>query len=226
MTEYRAHEQPLLTSLLGEAASWTLESDLLHFDGHTAVVRVTLRLDLQTVSALGSASTDEGAPPVEQAEDRALTRLLARLGRASIPAEPARPALAGTFSPSGIDDLLTPAPPEPPPPPPLETVQPPFTASSLSEELPVSVVSPTPPAGQPLAKNAAAQTAGRSRSIRQTEWDSFWRWARSMGIRSRPEIEELLGQSIEGLSPREVRTALEAKLAQRHAGTSQGTSLR
>jgi hypothetical protein len=225
MTEYQTHAQPLLTSLLGDMASWTLESDLLHFDGHTAVVRVTLRLDLQTVSALGSASADEGAPPVELAEDRALTRLLARLGRMHRPAEPARPALAGTFSPSGIDDLLTPAPSEPVPPPPLEPTQPPFAASSLSDELPANIGT-SMTTNQSLTTNAVGNTAGRSRSIRQTEWDSFWRWARSMGMRSRPDVEEVLGQSIEGLSPREVRTALEAKLAQRHADTSPRTSLR
>jgi hypothetical protein len=40
-------------------------------------------------------------------------------------------------------------------------------------------------------------------------WNEFWPWARRRGYRDKAMVEETLGRSIDGMTPREVRSALQ-----------------
>lgn len=44
--------------------------------------------------------------------------------------------------------------------------------------------------------------------LEDVSWTAFWQWARSKGLKTKPEIEEKIGRSADGMNPGEIRQAL------------------
>jgi hypothetical protein len=58
----------------------------------------------------------------------------------------------------------------------------------------------------------------------RAEWDEFWRWARSIGYMSRQQLEELFEHPLDGMTPREVREALNDYLERNNLSPEAGES--
>jgi hypothetical protein len=69
--------------------------------------------------------------------------------------------------------------------------------------------SPEAPAAQrPGAPARPAQVQrpqGEQPAIEDYSWNAFWKWAREQGFSSREDLERVIGQPIEGLTPADVR---------------------
>jgi len=48
--------------------------------------------------------------------------------------------------------------------------------------------------------------------LEDVSWTEFWKWARPRGFESREAVIEAIGETIDGMTPREVREALVAFL--------------
>lgn len=195
-----------------------------------------------SVSALGSAGAGESPRWVELAENRALLRALSLLGyqaaehwAARPSAEPETPALsAPSNQPSSWDQAI-----ERPEPVrreaqvarPVEPVGvaplpgrsdgtgqvPPETglAGGIARER-GAPLAPSTQTARPAAgpEEASRRESKEPRSATRSDygWDEFWRWARARGFSRKDQIAEALGYSVEGLTPRELRAALETRL--------------
>ncbi|GBD16456.1 hypothetical protein HRbin26_01354 [bacterium HR26] len=196
-------------------------------------------------SALGSAGAGESPRWVELAENRALLRALSLLGyeaaerRTARPsAEPETPALsAPSNQPSSWDQAIerpepvrreaqVARPSEPVRVGPLPgrsdgTGQAPSETGppgGIGRERGTPLVPSTQTARPAIGPEEASRRESREpRSATRSDygWDEFWRWARARGFSRKDQIAEALGYSVEDLTPRELRAALEAHLRER-----------
>jgi len=51
-------------------------------------------------------------------------------------------------------------------------------------------------------------------NLADVSWTEFWKWARSRGYDSREMINEAIGRSMDGLTPRDVRQLLQRELGE------------
>jgi hypothetical protein len=51
-------------------------------------------------------------------------------------------------------------------------------------------------------------------SLADVSWTEFWKWARSRGYDSREMINDTIGRSMDGLTPRDVRQMLRRELGE------------
>lgn len=65
----------------------------------------------------------------------------------------------------------------------------------------------TPPSSDNEFDETGDEEAREAEPV-DSDWTSFWRWARRKGFNNREEIEQALGQTIRGLTPRELRGLL------------------
>lgn len=96
--------------------------------------------------------------------------------------------------------------------------QPPVPTLEASEERPTVAARPTVtaterparPAISAVPRQAVEPVAEDDEADRaaDTDWTSFWRWARGRGFDNRDAIERAIGQPIRGRTPKELRTLL------------------
>jgi hypothetical protein len=78
----------------------------------------------------------------------------------------------------------------------------------------------------PVRGNAPATNAPRSTlrpvpdppesedNLADVSWTEFWKWARARGYESREMINDTIGRSMDGLTPRDVRQMLQHKIGE------------
>ncbi len=224
-----------LAALRREYPEARLLSELASVPGEHVVVRVTIELPgYGATSALGSATAGESPRWIELAEDRALMRALRRLSYEVAEAQAAHQSaelgtpVRSTFPVEPASRSQTPGPLLSTPREEPAGQAPAPLAPARRGELAVRdrpVEPATDDAGKPErlpGTRATAETAApaehRPASRADTGWDGFWRWARPFGFSRKEQIAEALGRpipEIQGLSPRELRTLVEAHLRER-----------
>jgi hypothetical protein len=174
-----------------EHAQAQIVTDLAQFNETMAVVKATIILPSGAeASGYGSALAADSDEMVERAETKAIGRAMNALGYsvesfdgASEPVrqrtqEPRRAATPATPEPvKTIDDEPEPEPARPASPAPAP---------------------PSPPQAEEAAEDVEADPADYS-------WTAFWRWARPLGFENRGAVEAFLGQTINNLTPGDVR---------------------
>lgn len=195
---------------------------------------ISVRIDIAVND--GPASSGHGvALAIEAAEDRAIVRAAEGLGyREAIAAvADARPAPRSIAPPTPIDE---------PPPAPI-TARPPESAPEPPRDATPRQGTPAPMAGRsgqmgppvmvrpraqvtPVRGNTPGSTPPRSTlrpvpdiaadddNLADVSWTEFWKWARSRGYDSREAINEAIGRSMDGLTPRDVRALVRRELGE------------
>jgi len=150
------------------------------------------------VSALGVIAGGPLDRAIERSEQRALERVL-EIVFSGIAVDESPVAAA----PTPITNRQQPAPPvERRPPAPIRT------------NAPIDIGSgrPNPPIPAPV-RPVAAPTDGEP-SLADYSWTAFWSWARENGLSKQSDIEAIIGQSYENLTPAEVRKLILEKRVQ------------
>lgn len=189
---------------------------------------ISVRVDVSVND--GPASAGHGvALAIEAAEDRAIVRAVEGLGYREV-AE-ARPAPRSIAPPTPIEE---PAPipvrpteshPEPPrDATPRQGTPAPMAGRSGQMGPPVMVrpraqVTPvrgsTPTATPPRSTlRPVPDIAESDDNLADVSWTEFWKWARSRGYDSREAINEAIGRSMDGLTPRDVRALVRRELGE------------
>jgi len=187
----------------------------------------------------GPTATGHGvAPGIEEAEDRGLVRAIESLGYIA-PAVPEKaPGLpVGDAPVIRPEPMIKPTPiseetaAEPKPVTPVTEL--PRTSSPAPEPPRATSPNPAPLAGKsgqmgppvmvrPRQPVRPAQPRGGLHPVpdptedeprlEDVSWTEFWKWARPRGFESREAVIEAIGETIDGMTPREVREALTAFL--------------
>jgi hypothetical protein len=194
---------------------------------------IAVRVSIETQE--GATATGHGvAPGIEEAEDRGLARAIENMGYVA-PAIPekapdrsvsdhpvSRPepmikptpiSEETTAEPKPVKPVTelartTPAPAEPP-----RTTSPnpaPLAGKSGQMGPPVMVrprqpVRPAQPRG---GLHTVPDPTEDEPRLEDVSWTEFWKWARPRGFESREAVIEAIGETIDGMTPREVREAL------------------
>lgn len=188
--DYPVELQRRLQALRRDHPEIDIEVDLAHASDNLVVVKATIRLPIGgAVSSLGTVAGEVGPAAIEQAEQRAIER-----------------ALAIAFPPPAVSEALRPAEPTPIAarqaqsserrgPAPIRTNAP----------IDIGVSRPTPPAAsKPSGESGDAVLADYS-------WTAFWLWAKENGLSKQTDIEAIIGQSYEDLTPAQVRKLIVEK---------------
>jgi hypothetical protein len=186
---YTVEMRRRLALLRREHADAEIDVDLIRADGDAAVVKASIALPgAGSVSALGVIAGEPLDRAIERAEQRALERVL-EIVLAGIDVDESPVAV-----PTPITNRQQPAPPvERRPPAPIRT------------NAPIDIGSgrPNPPAPAPVRPVAAPSDS--EPSLADYSWTAFWSWARENGLSKQSDIEAIIGQSYENLTPAEVR---------------------
>ena len=187
----------------------------------------------------GPAATGHGvAPGIEEAEDRSLVRAIEGLGYIALVASEEAPDLPVREAPDiRPEPMIKPTPiseetaVEPKPVKPVTEL--PRTAPTTPEPPRSTSPNPAPLAGKsgqmgppvmvrPRQPVRPAQPRGGLHTVpdptedeprlEDVSWTEFWKWARPRGFESREAVIEAIGETIDGMTPREVREALVAFL--------------
>lgn len=194
---------------------------------------IAVRVDIAVND--GPAASGHGvALAIEAAEDRAIVRAAEGLGyRESASTVETRPAPRSIAPPTPIEEpALAPIPVRPTEPTPEQPrdatprqgAPAPLAGRSGQMGPPVMVR----PRAQvtPVRGNAPGATPPRSTlrpvpdiaddddNLADVSWTEFWKWARSRGYDSREAINEAIGRSMDGLTPRDVRAMLRRELGE------------
>jgi hypothetical protein len=169
-------------------------TELAQFNETMAVVKATVDLPSGAeASGYGSAVAADGSDMVERAETKAIGRALNVLGYSvesfdGAPAEPRQQASESQREP--VREMSEPV---------RITREP---VEEVEEE-PV----PTPP--RAAAPSPAPPTPETDDEVEvdaaDYSWTAFWRWARPLGFENRGAVEAFLGQTINNLTPGDVR---------------------
>ncbi|MFL5759900.1 MAG: hypothetical protein ACJ789_09175 [Thermomicrobiales bacterium] len=175
-----------------------IRTDLAQFNETLAVVKAMIALPAGAeASGYGSALAADGDEMVERAETKAIGRALNALGYSiesfDGAAEPPRqrtqePQRAATTQPAA-PVAATPEPDE-------KTDEEPEPAPMRPRLATPSPVPPSPP--EAASEEVEIDPADYS-------WTAFWRWARPRGFENRGAVEAFLGQTINNLTPGDVR---------------------
>ena len=198
---------------------------------------IAVRVAVETPD--GPTATGHGvALGIEEAEDRGLVRAIESMGYIA-PAVPEKaPDLpAGDPPGSRPEPIIKPTPisdettTEPKPVKPVTEL--PRTAPATPESPRATSANPAPLAGKsgqmgppvmvrPRQPVRPAQPRGGLHTVpdptedeprlEDVSWTEFWKWARPRGFESREAVIEAIGETIDGMTPREVREALTAIL--------------
>ena len=206
---------------------------VLPSDEALIAVRVSVK------NADGPTATGHGvAPGIEEAEDRGLVRAIEGLGYIAPVVPEKAPDLPVTEAPvSRPEPIVKPTPisdetaVEPKPVKPVTEL--PRTAPAPPEPSRSTSANPAPLAGKsgqmgppvmvrPRQPVRPAQPRGGLHPVpdptedeprlEDVSWTEFWKWARPRGFDSREAVIEAIGETIDGMTPREVREALVAFL--------------
>lgn len=195
---------------------------------------IAVRVDLSVTD--GPASAGHGvALSIEAAEDRAVVRAAEGLGyrEAAVPVAEPRPA-PRSIAPAPLVEETPPAPipvrpaevtPDPPrdatprhgAPAPLAgrsgQMGPPVMVRPRAQVTPVRGTTPsTTPQRSTLRPVPDPPDGGDD--LADVSWTEFWKWARSRGYDSREMINDTIGRSMDGLTPRDVRQMLRRELGE------------
>jgi hypothetical protein len=184
----------------------------------------------------GPASAGHGvALSIEAAEDRAVVRAAEGLGY--------RAAVAPVAEPRPAPRSIAPAPPAEEPPPAPIPVRPTEAAPEPPRDAAPRQGAPAPLAGRsgqmgppvlvrprpqvtPVRGSAPVNSSSRStlrpvpdpasgdENLADVSWTEFWKWARARGYDSREMINEAIGRSMDGLTPRDVRLLLRREIGE------------
>jgi hypothetical protein len=179
-----------LALLRREHPNAEIDVDLIRADGDAAVVKASIAVPgAGSVSALGVIAGEPLDRAIERAEQRALERVL-EIVLSGIAVDDPPAAVA----PTPITNRQQPAPPVERRPP-----------ASIRTNAPIDIGAgrPNPPAPAPVRPVAAP--ADGEPSLADYSWTAFWSWARENGLSKQSDIEAIIGQSYENLTPAEVR---------------------
>ncbi|CAN5337266.1 hypothetical protein BH09CHL1_BH09CHL1_06930 [soil metagenome] len=194
---------------------------------------ISVRVDVAVND--GPASAGHGvALAIEAAEDRAIVRAAEGLGyREAISPVEARPAPRSIAPPTPVEEPVpTPIPvrpteshPEPPRDATPRQGAPAPMAGRSGQMVPPVIVRPRAQV-TPVRGNAPTATSPRSTlrpvpdipesddNLADVSWTEFWKWARARGYDSREAINEAIGRSMDGLTPRDVRALVRRELGE------------
>jgi hypothetical protein len=194
---------------------------------------IAVRVDIAVPD--GPASAGHGAAlAVETAEDRAVVRAAEGLGYREPVAAAAEPRPAPrSIAPIAPAEEAPPAPipvrpadvtPDPPrDAPPRQGAPAPLAGRSGQMGPPVMVrpraqVTPvrgTTPANSPRSTlRPVPDPSDGDDDLADVSWTEFWKWARARGYDSREMINDTIGRSMDGLTPRDVRQMLRHELGE------------
>lgn len=169
-------------------------TELVKFEPQMAIFKATVSLPSGgKATGYGSETAGDFADFIEKAETKAIGRALNALG------------YGAQFSERGEEPAEEPAQAQPPRPvslPPRQSVPAAPAAAPKSSRTP-----------EPSPKTLAAPE--REAELADYSWSAFWPWARERGLNGPREVEILIGQSVAGLSPAELRDLIVAADAQR-----------
>ena len=198
---------------------------------------IAVRVSVKTPD--GPGATGHGAAPgIEEAEDRGLVRAIESVGyRApavpeTVPDPPVSEAPASRPEPmvkptpisdetgaepkpvKPVTELPRSAPATPEPPRATSPNPAPLAGKSGQMGPPVMVrprqpVRPAQPRG---GLHTVPDPTDDEPRLEDVSWTEFWKWARPRGFESREAVIEAIGETIDGMTPREVREALTAFL--------------
>jgi hypothetical protein len=196
---------------------------------------IAVRIDISVPD--GPAAAGHGvAMAIEPAEDRAIVRAAEGLGyRQPVAAQPEpRPAPRSIATAPVAEEPAPPAPipvrpadPAPEPTPARSTTPAPLAGRSGQMGPPVTVRPRTQPT-LVRGSNQPNQNPGNRSTLRpvpdpvdeddgqlaDVSWTEFWKWARSRGYDTREMVNDAIGRSMDGLSPRDVRHLLRQELGE------------
>jgi len=194
---YPIELQRRLALLRREHPAAALDVDLIRADGDLAVVKASISLPgAGSVSSLGVVSGEEIGRAIEQAERRAIERALT-IASSSIPA---------AETPAAIPTPITNRQPPAPQPAPVERRPPAPIRTNAPIDIGASRPAPTAPSTRPQPAPAEGEPV-----LADYSWTAFWSWARENGLTKQGDIEQIIGQSYENLTPAEVRKLILAK---------------
>ena len=188
--------QRKLALLRREHPAAELDVDLIRADGDASVVKASIRIPgAGSISALGVVSGDALDRAIERAEQRAIER-----------------ALAIAFSAIAVDEAPSAAPTpitnRQQPPPSTPVARPP---APIRTNAPIDIGSGRPAQPAPAPTRPASVPSDGEPSLADYSWTAFWSWARENGLSKQADIEQIIGQSYENLTPSEVRKLILAK---------------
>jgi len=198
-----------LQSLLARYPGTVLATELTHIHDDQVVVRAALSLaDGASVSAHAAEPTDssgllDGA--IELAEQRATTRALNLLSDGDALAiatreeHGTRPEVDSTIeggSPPLVVDALRKASLRR-----RDTVEQPRARAPETE---------LPPSAPPIESGSPESEPFDEPDLADYTWTHFWTWARANDLSTKGQVEQRIGQPIDGLTPRDVRLMLHA----------------
>jgi hypothetical protein len=191
-----------LRRLRAEHPDAQIATELIRLDDAIVVIRASITLP-NAGSATGFGATSSGGPAaVETAETRALSRALALLGYGSVvetkpaPAPVAALAPVAPFVPEITREPIRQEPEREPEP-----------VRAVPPTAPVASTSPAPSAPRP----AAPAPIDDDLELADYSWTEFWKWAKTTEYKTKPVVEELIGQSINDLNPAQVRSLMRSK---------------
>jgi hypothetical protein len=198
---------------------------------------IAVRVSIKTPD--GPRATGHGvAPGIEEAEDRGVVRAIESMGYIApvIPERAPEPAVSEAPV-SRPEPIVRPTPiseePAVEPKPVKPVTELPRNAPTPSEPSRSTSANPAPLAGKsgqmgppvmvrPRQPVRPAQPRGGLHTVpdpaedeprlEDVSWTEFWKWARPRGFESRESVIEAIGETIDGMTPREVREALVAFL--------------
>ena len=195
-SSYPVDLQRRLTLLRREHPMAALDVELIRADADIAVVKASLTLPgAGSVSSLGVVSGEAISRSIELAERRAIERVLA-IALSSIAVE----------TPAAAPTPITNRQPPPPQPAPVERRPP----AQIRTNAPIDIGASRPAASPAPARPQPAPAEGEP-ALADYSWTAFWSWARENGLSKQGDIEAIIGQSYENLTPAEVRKLILAK---------------
>jgi hypothetical protein len=189
---------------------------LIHTDAQSVLVRAEIVLPSGAVSTGMAGAAADSPRAIETAENRALDRALAFLG-VGTPTESTEPVEAAipAVEPMPPMTLGPESEPMPPVPQPIDVAPPSIAKSESDVALPPPVVEVESILVAPESPRGARQPDPEPEpevDLADYTWTNFWNWARTFGYHNKPQVEEVVGQSVTSLTPAQVRRLLKDKL--------------